>query len=351
MTTMAAGETQAAQGLDASVPNPQRIMEMAWAFAAPLMLEAAIKNRVFDVLDEGPKDLAGLAAATEASQRGLRALCDALVGFDFLTRDDNGYYALTAESTTFLVSTKPTFQGFLLRHISTQLIPNWLGLKDRVRTGQPAARVNEEADGAPFFSAFVADLYPMSAPAANGLAEALDIPAASAPLHVLDIAAGSGVWGITLAKHSPQVHVTAVDWPGVLPITRSFAEREGVTPRLTTLEGDILEVDLPAGHFHIATLGHILHSEGEARSRKLLQRMFDALVSGGTIAIAEFVVDDDRRGPVGPLIFALNMLVNTEQGDAFTFAEMSNWLTDCGFVNPRQLPAPGPSPLILATKP
>src|SRR5690606_33979770 len=98
MTTTAARDARPAQQADAPAPTPQRIMEMAWAFAAPLMLEAAIKNRVFDVLDEGPKDLAGLAAATEASQRGLRALCDALVGFDFLTRDDNGYYALTAES-------------------------------------------------------------------------------------------------------------------------------------------------------------------------------------------------------------------------------------------------------------
>lgn len=349
MTTMAAPETRPAQS--AGAPTPQRIMEMTWGFATPLMLEAAIKNRVFDVLEDGPKDIAALAQATGASQRGLRALCDGLVGFDFLRRDDNDRYALTPESATFLVSTKPTFQGFLLKHISTQLIPNWMDLPERVRTGQPAARVNTEEDGATFFSAFVADLYPMSAPAANVLAEALNIPAATQPVRVLDIAAGSGVWSITLAKRSPQVQVTAVDWPGVLPITRQFAQRDGVADRFATIEGDILAVDLPANHFQVATLGHILHSEGEARSRRLLQRMFEALAPGGTIAIAEFVVDDDRRGPAGPLIFALNMLVNTEQGDAFTFAQMSSWLADCGFINTRQLPAPGPSPLILATKP
>src|SRR5690606_17882368 len=169
--------------------------------------------------------------------------------------------------------------------------------------------------------------------------------------NVIDIAAGSGVWGITLGRQSPHVRITAVDWPGVLPITRSFAQRHGVADRLTTLEGDILEVDLPESHFQVATLGHILHSEGKVRSRKLLARMFEALAPGGTIAIAEFVVDDDRRGPAGSLIFAVNMLVNTQEGDAFTFAEISSWLAECGFVQPRQLEAPGPSPLILATKP
>jgi hypothetical protein len=45
------------------------------------------------------------------------------------------------------------------------------------------------------------------------------------------------------------------------------------------------------------------------------------------------------------------MLVNTEEGDTFTFAEMSHWLRGAGFVNPRQLDAPSPSPLILANKP
>jgi hypothetical protein len=45
------------------------------------------------------------------------------------------------------------------------------------------------------------------------------------------------------------------------------------------------------------------------------------------------------------------MLINTEEGDTFTFAEISSWLREAGFTNARQLEAPAPSPLILATKP
>src|SRR5215469_13629786 len=45
----------------------------------------------------------------------------------------------------------------------------------------------------------------------------------------------------------------------------------------------------------IAILGHILHSEGEERSRWLLRKTFDALTPGGTIAIAEILVDAERR--------------------------------------------------------
>ena len=52
-----------------------------------------------------------------------------------------------------------------------------------------------------------------------------------------------------------------------------------------------------------------------------------------------------------PLIIAVNMLLHTEAGDTFTFAEIADWLREAGFANPRMLEAPAPSPLILATRP
>ena len=35
--------------------TPERIMQFVWGYAPPLILEAAIRHRVFDVLDGGPK--------------------------------------------------------------------------------------------------------------------------------------------------------------------------------------------------------------------------------------------------------------------------------------------------------
>jgi hypothetical protein len=48
--------------------------------------------------------------------------------------------------------------------------------------------------------------------------------------------------------------------------------------------------------------------------------------------------------------FAVNMLVDTDNGDTYSFAEISSWLAEAGFVDARMVAAPGPSPLILATK-
>ena len=83
----------------------------------------------------------------------------------------------------------------------------------------------------------------------------------------------------------------------------------------------------------------------------MIKKTFAALAPGGTIAIAEFLCNDDRSGPPNALVFAVNMLVNTEQGDTFTVPEISSWLKDAGFTDIRTVESPGPSPLILATKP
>lgn len=324
-------------------------MQFAWGYTAPLMIEAAVQHKVFDVLDAGPRSVEQVSEETGASVRGLRAVMDALIGLGLLSKDGAERYSLVPESAAFLVSTKPGFQGGLFRHVSTQLIPNWLNLVEIVRTGKPAAAVNQESAGTDFFHKFVEDIFPMSYRAACALAEALGVAKAEETVSVLDVAAGSGVWGIAMAQASPKVQVTAVDWPGVLPVTQKMAQRFGVADRFKFVGGDLLEADFGSGHT-IATLGHILHSEGEKRSRALLQKVFNALAGGGTIAIQEFLVNEERTGPPPGLIFAVNMLVNTDEGNTYSVKEIGEWLTASGFTQVRTLDAPGPSPIILATK-
>jgi ubiquinone/menaquinone biosynthesis C-methylase UbiE len=330
--------------------TPQRITEMAWGFAPMLMLQAAIKNGVFDVLSAGPKTFDEIVAGTQCSRRGIVALVEALVGFGLLNRRKDRF-GLAPDAAAFMVSSKPGYLGGLVKHFAAQLLDNWRQLPEVVRTGKPATMVDHEDQGAEFFSKFVEDLFNMSFPAAEALAEELaKKPAAhDGRFKILDIAAGSGVWSIPLAKRMTDAHITAVDFAKVLPVTRSVAERHQLGDRLSTIEGDIQSVDFGGG-FHVATLGHILHSEGEAKSRRLLKKVYDALAPGGVIAIAEFIPDDDRNGPPYPLLFAVNMLVNTEDGDTFSFKQMSGWLKEIGFKRIRKVEVPSPSPIIVAVK-
>jgi 2-polyprenyl-3-methyl-5-hydroxy-6-metoxy-1,4-benzoquinol methylase len=226
----------------------------------------------------------------------------------------------------------------------------WLRLTDIVREGRPAVAVNQETEGTEFFSQLVETIIPMSYPGAQKLADHLKIANAKEQVRVIDLAAGSGIWGIAVAQKSPRARVTALDWAGMIPTTKRITEKFGVRDRFDFIEGDLSEANFGGG-YDVATLGHILHSEGEQRSRQLLKKTFRALKSGGTIAIAEWLVNDQRTKPLPSLMFSVQMLVNTENGGTFSFNEIKQWLEDAGFRRVRKLKAPGPSPLILATKP
>ena len=330
--------------------SPQRLTELAWGFAPMLILHAALSHKIFDLLDAGPKTADELAAASSTSPRGIRALLESLVGLGVVRRRKDRF-ALAPDSAMFMVSTKPGFLGGLINHFAAQLLDNWRKLPEIVRTGQPATMVDHEDQGAEFFSKFVEDLFNMSFAASQALADQLAKPLSrNNPLKILDIAAGSGVWSIPYAQRVPHAQITAVDFHQVLPVTRRVAAKFGLDSRLSGIEGDIQTADFGGG-YHLATLGHILHSEGEAKSRRLLKKVFDALAPGGMIAIAEFIPDDDRNGPPYPLIFAVNMLVHTEAGDTFSFKQMSGWLKEIGFGKIRKVMVPAPSPIVVATKP
>jgi SAM-dependent methyltransferase len=330
--------------------TPERLQQFGFAYAPPLIISAAVNSKVFDTLEGGAKTVEQMKNETGASARGLRAIMDALVGLELLRKDRQSRYSLTPESQAFLVSEKPgTLAGFF-GSILPVMTSRWLRLTDIVRDGRPAVAVNQETEGTEFFSQLVETIIPMSYPGAQKLADHLKLVNAKEGVRVIDLAAGSGIWGIAMTQKSPRVRVTAVDWAGMIPTTKRITQKFGVRDRFDFIEGDLLEANFGSG-YDVATLGHILHSEGEQRSRQLLKKTLRALKSGGTIAIAEWLVNDDRTEPLPSLMFSVQMLVNTEKGNTFSFNEIKKWLDDAGFKKVRKLEAPGPSPLILATKP
>jgi ubiquinone/menaquinone biosynthesis C-methylase UbiE len=329
--------------------TPERLMELGFAYAPPLIISAGVNNKVFDSLQDGAKTSEQIAEKTGASARALRILMNALVGIELLKKDGQGRYSLTQESAAFLLSNKPATHAGFFGTIAPQLISRWVRLSEIVREGRPAVAVNQETEGTEFFSQLVENIIPMSYPPAQKLGDHLKLAKTKNEIRVLDLAAGSGIWGIALAEKSPRVRVTTVDWAGMIPTTKRITQKFGVSDRFNYIEGDILEANFGSGH-DIATLGHILHSEGAERSRELLKKTFRALKAAGIIAIAEWLVNDKRTEPTHSLMFAVQMLVNTEKGDTFSFNEIKRWLEEAGFKKVRKLQAPGPSPLILATK-
>src|SRR5438876_3539174 len=124
--------------------TPERLMQFGFAYAPPLIIGAAASNKVFDSLESEPKTVEQISKETGASERGLRAIMNALVGLELLKKDRQEKYSLTPESAAFLLSKKPgTLAGFFAT-ILPQLVSRWLSLTEVVRDGSPVLAVNQE---------------------------------------------------------------------------------------------------------------------------------------------------------------------------------------------------------------
>jgi ubiquinone/menaquinone biosynthesis C-methylase UbiE/AraC-like DNA-binding protein len=333
----------------------KRIEALYWAFAPTYLVHAAVTLRLFDTLEASPLDLAELARRTHASQRGLERVVNGLVGLGLLRRDARGHYALTEDSATFLVSSRPeTNWSGAFASLNGEILETWQHVAEAVRSGKPPVAHNRPEVSGDYFAQIVQSILPMSWPASQSLAVHLSQtlrPAQRAnSLTALDIASGSGVWSIPLALQLPLLRVAAVDWERVLGVTRRTAERYGVAERFGFIAGDLSEVDFGSG-YQFALAGHILHAIGPGRSRALLQKIYASLAPGGTLVVPEYILSEDRSGPPTSVYFAMTMLVASDEGAAFTLSELERWLSDTGFVQVRLLDAPAPSPLLLATKP
>jgi len=330
-------------------PSPLQTYEDLLNFPwGGLALGAAVQLDLFSHIAAGKTTAEQVAAAAGASEHGTRRLLDALCGMGYLKKSRQSY-KLQRSAAEHLVRGKPLYMGDAAM-IGKMLMGSWSMLAEVVKSGRPLQTGASAEERGAFFAKLVPAIFPASFLAATAMVKRLPAAARRRISRILDIGAGAAAWSIPFAKALRRARVTVADYPAVTQVTRQYAERWGVADRFDYLEGDFREIDFGIGKFDLAILGHIIHGEGADWSKRLLKRTCEALSDGGMLLIGEFVPNDDRTGPAAPLLFGLNMLINTPSGDVFTMHEYREWLKEAGFRKVATIPAPHVSPLILATK-
>lgn len=327
--------------------GPEQLLQMSLSFTPSRVLSSALQLNVFSHIAAGNRTAEEIAKAAGANERATRMLLDALTGLQLLVKKDDGY-SLPPVSENFLVRSSPTYVGTMMEN--DHIWDAWSHLTEVIRTGKPVRVIEEQRNAEDFFPMLVRSLHVMNLQPARKLAEALGAGTSSNGLRVVDIACGSGVWGIAVAEADRSARITAQDFPGVFNVTREFVKRHNLEDRFDYLPGDLKEVEFGEERYDLAILGNIVHSEGERSSRDLFKRLHRALAPGGRLAILEMVPNDERTGPPFALLFALNMLVNTETGGTFTLAEYTDWLKTAGFSRVETADIGSHSPAIIGIK-
>ena len=71
---------------------------------------------------------------------------------------------------------------------------------------------------------------------------------------------------------------------------------------------------------------------------------------GSRIVICEVCLDENREKDLFPLLFGVNMLIHTTEGNTFTISEYTSWLHHSGFKKVETIDIPASSPLIIGIK-
>jgi C-methyltransferase len=168
---------------------------------------------------------------------------------------------------------------------------------------------------------------------------------------VLDVARGSGLYGLNIAKTHPGSRLTLLDWSNVLEQARGNVARFGLTDRTTYIDGDAFETDL-GGPYDLIVASHFFHHFSEERCLQALERFAVALKPGGRIAINEFTAAaaNPADDPF-PAVFSVVMLAWTREGSAYPVSDYQRWLAETGFAAPELHDGRGmPSRFIIAER-
>jgi len=303
--------------------SPKPIMDLATAFQRSRPLLTAFELGLFTALNSEARTSEEAAAALDTEPRATDRLMNALVALGLLEKHE-GRFSNTPLTGTFLVKGRPEYMGGLSH--TNHLWDTWSRMTAVVRTGHPVdlAEINDRGDD--WLRPFIAAMHFRARQTAGEVVGMLDLDGVS---RVLDVGGGSGAYAMMFARARRGISAVVFDLPNVLPLTKMYIAQEGLAAEVGTVAGDYLTAPLGTG-FDLVFMSAVIHSNAADDNRLLVGKAGEALRPGGQIVVQDFLMNEERDGPLPAALFALNMLVGTPEGDTYTESEVRSWMTEAG---------------------
>ncbi len=305
--------------------SAEEVLQVAWSFQRASVLTAAADLNVFTCLHDKPMTADVLAEELGTDARATTILLDALASLEFLTKQGDDYSV--PEDLAEVLSDKSDKNILpMLRHLANCL-SRWAQLARVTQTGKPSERCASIRGAASDQADFIGAMHNFSAPVAAEVVGRLK------PLkfnRVLDIGGASGTWTMAFLDAAPEARATLFDLPDVIAMAEQRLSEAGLSDKVTLVPGDFYADDLPAGA-DLAWLGAICHQNSRQQNRELFAKIHKALTDDGVVVIRDVVMDPSHTSPEVGALFAVNMLVATEEGDTYTFDEYRDDLSEAGF--------------------
>lgn len=330
--------------MDKAGMMPEEVNSLIRGFQESRVLLTAVELDLFTAV--GPGHTADqIAQKLKTHPRATESLANALCALNLLFKKD-GVFANSPLSARFLVAGSPDDSRMALMHV-VHLWPRWSTLTEAVTKGtavffEPMANRGED-----WTVSFIAAMHKNASFRAPQVVGALDLAGVR---RVLDLGGGSGAYAMAFARKKPDLEVTLFDLPTVVPLAQKYFAAAGLEGRIQTRAGDMTR-DPYGENYDLIFISAICHMFSPEENLDLFKRIKAALAPGGRLVLQDFILNDDKTAPRMGALFALNMLVGTRAGGAYSGKEYLAWLSQAGFIESRVITLPGPTSLVEGKKP
>ena len=321
--------------MNQEVWNAERLLRTSGSYWEACTLHTGVSLEVFTHLGEERLTAGDLAAKIGVSERGVSLLLNALTAMGLLVKQDNRY-ANTSEGKVFLIKESPRYCGSLIIHHAV-LINYWSQLTQAVTSGQPLKKVPYRDDKER--ETFLMGMFNQAMASAPRISELIDL---SGRHNLLDLGGGPGTYAIHFCIANPELRAVIFDFPESRSCALRIVKQFNLDERIDFIAGDYLKDELE-GSYDVAWLSHILHAEGETECEEIIQKTMSVIEPGGLILVHEFILEDTEDKPLFPALFALNMLINTPQGQSYSDARIKDMLCKAGLKDVKRVPFRGPN--------
>lgn len=315
----------------ASTTDPFDLMHLGWSFMRSKVLLAAMELKVFEELAKDPGGQEDLRSRLGLHERGATDFLDTLTSLGLLNRVD-GTYSNSQATSTYLVTTSPSYIGDFLLMTTRFMGRSWESLAETLRTG---AAHKQDADGEVPFAQIFRDPVKL-----RGFLSAMDSLNGSVTPALAEIVPTEGVRsfvdlggargnlaGQFVLRH-PGMHGTVFDRPAMRPFFDELVEKLGATERTSFHGGDFFKDEVPSTD--MAIFGNVLHDFSAEQRLDLLKRAHGALNDGGYVVVYDPMIDDERSEPDN-LLMSLSMMIQAPGGCEYTPADLKSLLVEAGF--------------------
>ncbi|MFC1836784.1 methyltransferase [Thermodesulfobacteriota bacterium] len=302
------------------------VLELSAGFLKARILLSAAELDLFTILGHKASTVDELCRVKGWSPRALTILLDSLAAIGLVVKQPDGVYSVEDLAFRLLGSEGDESVLPMILHRG-RMWRTWSKLTDIVKQGSDPNRVDMEESPDEEVEAFIGAMQVIGRDTAERIAGSIDL---NGYKNMLDVGGGSGVYTAAFMNKAPQLKATIFDRPRVIEIARERMTDAGLIDRVTLIEGDYNENELPLGH-DLALLSAIVHINGHEGNIELYRKIHRALRPGGTIMIRDYFLDESRTFPPEGAVFAVNMLVATAAGNSYTMEETREALEAVGF--------------------